>query len=206
MIDQRRLKSFRQPERKSMLDNIIPFAHKILAAHIRNGDTVVDGTAGNGHDTAHLAKLVGENGRVFAFDIQPRALENTFTRLQAAGLTQQVTLLPVGHQFLSDYVPDGITAAIFNFGYLPGGDKSLTTTVSGSLAALNAALNKLSDGGLLCAVLYSGHAEGALETEQIIHWAQQLPQEHYQVLHYQFINRRNHPPCLIVIEKRNHSS
>lgn len=184
------------------MDNILSFTHKTLAAHIRGGDTVLDGTAGNGHDTAFLAKLVGENGKVFAFDIQPQALENTRRRLQVAGLAERVQLLPVGHQHLDDYVPDGITAAVFNFGYLPGGDKSCTTKTANSLAALNAALGKLAHGGVLCAVLYSGHPEGAAEAAAISAWAEQLPQEMFQVLHYRFINRRNHPPSLIAIEKQ----
>ena len=53
-----------------MLPNIIPFAHSLLAAHIRPGDAVVDATAGNGHDTLFLARCVGPAGRVYALDIQ----------------------------------------------------------------------------------------------------------------------------------------
>ena len=35
-------------------------AQDALARHIRLGDTVVDATMGNGHDTCCLAELVGE--------------------------------------------------------------------------------------------------------------------------------------------------
>lgn len=38
------------------------------------GDTVIDATAGNGHDTVFLAQLVGRQGRVWAFDVQSSAL------------------------------------------------------------------------------------------------------------------------------------
>ncbi len=37
----------------------------------------VDATMGNGHDTERLARLVGAEGRVTAFDIQAQALTQT---------------------------------------------------------------------------------------------------------------------------------
>ena len=49
-------------------------AHRELAALVREGDLVVDATAGNGHDTAFLAARVGEQGKVLAFDIQAEAI------------------------------------------------------------------------------------------------------------------------------------
>jgi hypothetical protein len=39
---------------------------------LRPGDTAVDATCGNGHDTLALAELVGPSGRVFALDLQAR--------------------------------------------------------------------------------------------------------------------------------------
>lgn len=40
----------------------------------RPGDTVVDATCGNGHDTLCLARAVGPSGTVFAFDVQVRGV------------------------------------------------------------------------------------------------------------------------------------
>lgn len=48
------------------------------------GDIVIDATMGNGHDTQFLAELVGENGHVYAFDIQESAVANTKERLGEA--------------------------------------------------------------------------------------------------------------------------
>ena len=45
-------------------------AHKIIKEHVKNGDICIDATAGRGNDTALLCSLVGENGKVIAFDIQ----------------------------------------------------------------------------------------------------------------------------------------
>ncbi|MDU4300787.1 MAG: rRNA methyltransferase, partial [Eikenella corrodens] len=63
-----------------MLDNILPFAHRLLAQATPEGGIAVDATAGNGHDTLFLAQCVGSGGRVYAFDIQPQALAATQAR------------------------------------------------------------------------------------------------------------------------------
>ncbi|MCD8509955.1 MAG: rRNA methyltransferase, partial [Bacillus sp. (in: Bacteria)] len=42
---------------------VLPFARELLSRSVVAGDIVVDGTAGNGHDTLFLAKLVGHSGR-----------------------------------------------------------------------------------------------------------------------------------------------
>ena len=49
-------------------------AADVLERVIQPGDTVVDATVGNGHDTQMLAELVGENGHVIGFDVQPSAI------------------------------------------------------------------------------------------------------------------------------------
>ena len=41
-----------------------------ILSHLKEGDSCVDFTMGNGHDTEFLSKTVGINGRVTAFDIQ----------------------------------------------------------------------------------------------------------------------------------------
>ncbi|MDO5640444.1 MAG: class I SAM-dependent methyltransferase [Neisseria sp.] len=184
-----------------MLDNILPFARKLLQTALHEGGRALDGTAGNGHDTLLMAECVGAGGRVWAFDIQPQALENTLGRLNAHGLAGHVMLVADGHEHLAAYVDEPLDAAIFNFGWLPGGDKSRTTRAETSVCALRAALKLLRPGGLLLAVLYPGHEAGRHEAAAVVQWAQALPQQRYAVLRYGFANRRNHPPYLLAIEK-----
>jgi ubiquinone/menaquinone biosynthesis C-methylase UbiE len=38
-------------------------SHEIVERIVKEGDTVVDATAGNGNDTVFLAKLAGESGK-----------------------------------------------------------------------------------------------------------------------------------------------
>ena len=48
-------------------------ASDVRSQVVRAGDTVIDATLGNGHDTLELARLVGPNGLVHGFDIQEKA-------------------------------------------------------------------------------------------------------------------------------------
>ena len=99
------------------------------------------------------------------------------------------------------YIDEPLDAAVFNFGWLPGGDKSCTTEAASSIRALTDTLGLLKEGGLAVAVLYPGHEAGRIEAKAIVRWAETLPQEAFAVLRYGFVNRRNAPPYLLAIEK-----
>lgn len=153
-------------------------AHDAVRAVLRPGETAVDATAGNGHDTEFLARLVGPAGRVFAFDVQPAALDRTAARLRAAGLGN-VTLFCRDHAELAAAVPAGcagrVGAAMFNLGYLPGGDKSVITRPDSTRAALSAALGLLRPGGVLTVVAYPGHPGGADDLAAVRRFVGSLP-------------------------------
>lgn len=180
---------------------ILPFAHQLLQSHLHTGDIAVDGTMGNGNDTLLLAQLVGDTGRVYAFDIQETALTATAQKLQQANLTHRVSLLHTGHQHIAQHVPQGVAVAVYNFGYLPRGDHSITTLPETSLMAVQATLNLLRQQGLLVLVLYHGHEMGKHESRALVDWAMALPQGEFRVLRYEFINQQNCPPFIIAIEK-----
>lgn len=184
-----------------MLMNILPFVHQCLASVIQAGDHVIDATAGNGYDTVFLAELVGQHGSVLAFDIQDQALQQTRRRLEAANLSRQVELIRDGHEHLGRYARKDTRVVMFNCGYLPGGEKTITTNTSTSLQALQAALAVIATGGLVSVVLYPGHEEGRRETEAILSWAEHLPQNQVAVLRYGFINRLHHAPFALILEK-----
>ena len=63
---------------------------------------------------------------------------------------------------------------MFNFGYLPNADKNITTSSSNSIAALEASLSLLSNNGLITLLCYPGHPQGAVETQAIKAWLNQL--------------------------------
>ncbi len=123
-----------------------------------------DFTMGNGHDTLFLSQTVGEGGEVFAFDIQPSALENTRARLESEGAPQNYTLILDSHSNLKKYINKKIKAGMFNLGYLPGsGNKGLTTMRETTIPAVMGAIDLLDARSILLVAIYPGHAEGDAE-------------------------------------------
>lgn len=180
----------------------LEMARTIIKACLAGGDTAVDATAGNGRDTAFLARLVGPGGKVWAFDIQQQALARTAELLQQEKLAAQVTLVNSGHENLDRYVGDNLGAVMFNLGYLPGGDHFIVTHPSTTLTALKLALQKLRPGGVVTLVIYSGHSGGKEEEETLLSYSAGLEQSAFTVLHYHMLNQVNDPPSLLAIEKK----
>ena len=132
-----------------------------IEAHIKEGGTVVDFTMGNGHDTLWLSNKVGENGKVYAFDVQEAALVSSEKLLSESGCPKNYTLILDSHANVENYVKEPICAGMFNLGYLPGSDKTVTTLRESTMAAVQAALRLLDkDGGRLREIhTYSLHNE-----------------------------------------------
>ena len=60
---------------------LLDVAKAFIEPCIKPDSVLCDFTMGNGHDTEYLCKKVPE-GKVYAFDIQASALENTKKRLE----------------------------------------------------------------------------------------------------------------------------
>lgn len=177
-------------------------AMHITLAYIKRGDTVIDATCGAGQDTVTLAQAVGETGKVYAFDIQQAAIDLTRARLDEEGLAN-VQLINGSFISMGSYVPKGIASVVvFNLGYLPGGDHSITTTADETLPGLKEALKIIRTGGIVTVVLYSGHEEGAREKVQVLAWAQGLDSGKYHVAYTSFTNQKNDPPEILWITKK----
>ncbi|MRI65630.1 methyltransferase domain-containing protein [Gracilibacillus thailandensis] len=180
---------------------IIPFSHQLLEEVVREGDSVIDATCGNGNDTLKLSKLVGDTGKVYAFDIQKEAIEQT-KGLLADHQINNVNLIHDGHEHVASYVKEQlISAAIFNLGYLPKGDHSIITTPDTTIKAIRSMLSLLTTKGRIVLVIYHGHKGGTTEKNHVLNFCTELDQKQYQVLQYQFINQINNPPFVIAIEK-----
>lgn len=187
-----------------MLQTALHFSHTLLKEVIQEGDSVVDATMGNGNDTAFLAQLVGPTGFVYAFDVQEQALVNTEKKLIESSLKRQTILFHQGHETIETTVPKETTlsAAIFNLGYLPKSDKQIITQPDTTKRALDALLPRIKHKGRIILVVYYGHPGGEKELALVQNYCQELPQELYSVLTYQFINQKNNPPILFCIEKK----
>lgn len=147
-------------------------AQSYVAECLGGGAVALDATVGTGADTAFLAAAVGRNGLVHAFDIQPAAIERARQRLAALDLAQRVVWYHADHARLADKLcHQPITAAMFNLGWLPGGDRALTTVPANTLPALDAAARLLQTGGRLSILAYRGHPGGESEENAVAQWA-----------------------------------
>lgn len=179
----------------------VQWAQTFIFPVLSAGGTVVDATAGNGRDTLFLARGVGAQGKVYAFDIQPVALERTARRLKSAGLDERVVLLPVGHEEMALHVPPPVEAVMFNLGYLPGGDHRVVTRPKTTVAALRAALGLLAPGGRISVLIYTGHAGGDEEWRAVEEATSVLDPHGYTVFKMTYWNRPRGSPVLIFIAK-----
>ncbi|MGN4124003.1 class I SAM-dependent methyltransferase [Lysinibacillus sphaericus] len=183
------------------LQRVLQYAQQLLTEAIEDGDTVVDATAGNGHDTLFLAQLVGDDGQVFAFDVQKSAVDATLHRLLDNALEHRALVLHAGHEHVAKHVQKPVAAAIFNLGYLPGSNHDIITKPNTTILALTDLLQLLKIGGLIVLVVYHGHPGGKEERNAVMDYVSHLPQKYVHVLKYEFLNQQNDPPFIIAIEK-----
>lgn len=180
---------------------VVEISHQLLRNVVIEGDWVIDATAGNGNDTLFLAELVGDSGRVFAFDIQKAAIEESIRRLTEAGLSHRVEFICAGHENLDNYIGDRVKAVIFNLGYLPGRNSGIITNPDTTLEALKKAVMLLLPGGVVCLVIYWGHPGGSKEKDAVEDYVSKIPQGKFDVVKISFPNR-NTAPYVIGIQKR----
>lgn len=176
-----------------MVDLLTLQKHFILS-HLHEGDTAVDFTMGNGHDTAFLSKTVGESGSVIAFDIQPQALVSTEATLIAEGCPKNYRLICASHDRAPEFVHTPIRAGMFNLGYMPGsGNKALTTMRKTTLPAVENALGMLGRDAILLVAVYPGHPEGAAEGEELAAYLSMISRYKMTVAQFRMMNSPTSP-------------
>lgn len=184
---------------------VTDLAWEFLRPVLKPGDIAVDATAGTGRDTLFLRQCVGESGRVFAFDIQAVALQQTKSLLDNSKSVNNVTLICDSHELIRTRLADAgvgeqaVKAVMFNLGYFPGGDPAVITKVETTIKALNSALRLLSIGGMMTICLYPGHPGGSKEAQAVIDWCEML-EAPFVAHHFQTLNRKS-PPTLVIIQR-----
>ncbi len=190
-------------------------AHRAWRDHLQPGDHVIDATCGNGQDLiALLCEVQPESGldsnneqalvhgstprpKVFAYDIQARALHNAQYRCQEALSPQQYLSIEWILRCHSDLGANeenhSISLIVYNLGYLPGGDKSLTTRMDTTLRSLYKAEKILRSGGAISVMCYPGHEEGYPEWRAIRQWAMHLPSKLWSICEHRWLNRQRSP-------------
>ena len=146
--------------------SILNMVKKICNENVNKSDIVVDMTVGNGNDTLFLANL---SKKVFGFDIQDTAIKNT-KELLIKNNVLNYDLFNTSHDKINDVLKEyknNIKLILFNLGYLPCGNKNITTNHKTTLDAVKNSFSMLSNNGLILIVFYP-HPEGKLEAEYVI--------------------------------------
>lgn len=183
-----------------MLD-LLELHKRFIREHLREGDIAVDFTMGNGHDTEFLSKTVGESGHVYAFDIQRAAVESTAENLKKAGCPENYSLICDSHHRVEEYVKTPIKAGMFNLGYLPGGDKRITTLRETTMPAVEAAIRLLDRDSILNIAVYPGHEEGELEGKMLCEYFAKLDRRKICISQIKILNSPTSPYFMVVETK-----
>jgi tRNA A58 N-methylase Trm61 len=174
----------------------------ILENIIKEGDIVVDATVGNGFDTKYLAEKVGDNGFVYGFDIQQVAIDASTKLLKKNNLLSRAKLILDGHENIDNYIDKEISCVLFNLGYLPRADHSVITKPNTTIKAIEKSLKLLKPHGIVSLALYTGHEGGLEEKDLVYDYIMNLDQTYFNVLRCDFMNQKNNPPQLLLIEKK----
>lgn len=177
-------------------------AEECMRSLIEEGDTVIDATVGNGHDTCTLASLVGDSGHVYGFDIQKDAIDSATERLKSKNLLSRCSLFCAGHQDMNLYIKFPVKAVFFNLGWLPGGNKQITTLWPTTEIAIRAAMKLVVPMGVVCICAYPGHDEGNHERNELIQWFSSLDPRDFNVLEHKFINAGPGAPECFLLQKQ----
>ncbi|EYE88403.1 hypothetical protein Q428_08370 [Fervidicella metallireducens AeB] len=173
----------------------------ILKDVINEDDIVVDATLGNGKDTIFLSQLV-PYGKVYAFDIQERAIKK-FIEDTDMNIIKNVVLINSGHEHIEEFVREKPKAIIFNLGYLPGGDKDITTKADTTIVAVKKGLEMLLPGGLMILIVYVGHENGKEEAVQLRELVKELNRKVFSAMEINYSSKDNNAPFIIIIEKND---
>lgn len=214
---------------KNLIVRTADFAMHLLSQYVRPGDCVIDATAGNGNDTLTLARLTDAAhgaGRVYSFDIQQAAIDNTRFLLEKNGLACEslpaaygdkqehkgehqalfaksgVVLIRDSHDRIKDYVCEPVAGAVFNLGFLPGQDKTVVTQAECTLSAVSQTLALMKKGAALAAVMYGGHPGGAAERNRLLQYAAQLNAKEFHAAHIDMVNQTSAAPSILILTKK----
>lgn len=181
------------------LKNAVDIAHALMDQVLGENAVVVDMTCGNGLDSLYVLEK-NPSAFLYGFDIQKSAIIRTKERL-ANVLPQRYRLIHDSHDHFDQYVKEPINLAFYNLGYLPKGDKSVTTTLSTTKDSFVKMCHQLDHFGAVIMTFYPGHPSGLNEYIGMKEHMQSLDQHCFKVLEFSFLNQKNNPPITVYIER-----
>ena len=150
---------------------LVQKAHEFITTVLRESASAIDMTCGNGMDSLFLARIVGERGNVYAFDIQEEAISRTKELLQENNCAPQANLFKACHSQIELYLPQEIKGHVnsitMNLGYLPKGNHDISTRSKTTIPAMLTAYDWMQSGGVMTVIAYRGHKGGKEEAEEV---------------------------------------
>ena len=138
----------------------VKYSHTLLTDLTTSSDTIIDATLGNGFDSLFLSKIVKS---VYGFDIQKLAITNSKKTLSESN---NVNIIFDSHENYKNYVTN-YQGVIFNLGYLPTSDKTITTTSKVTINTIDSMI-KDNIARFIILVVYPGHDEGMIESIDLL--------------------------------------
>jgi len=155
---------------------IVKLSHDLLASLVKKNDIIIDATLGNGYDSLFISELVKE---IIAFDIQEQAIINSKETLKDV---LNVSYILDSHEHYQKYVKN-YHGVIFNLGYLPTGDKQITTTSKTTIDTLyKMILDNLAR--FILVVVYPRHPEGQIESRDLLEFIKYIPNYSVKLINY----------------------
>lgn len=176
------------------VSEVSEISHYIINTFVSKKEIAVDATLGNGYDTDFLSENFK---KVYSFDIQKCACDNYKEKKKS-----NVKLINDSHHLLKSYINEKVSCIMYNLGFLPGGDKTITTNYETSLESIKEGLELLISGGIMTICIYRGHEEGKKEEKMILEYVKQLPKDRFGAMNHEVLNRSENAPILVVIEKK----
>ncbi len=180
--------------------SILNKSRSLMETNLKNNDIVIDATVGNGKDSLFLLNTINK-GYLFGFDIQKEAIQNTNNLLKDK--FNNYTLYNTGHQnmysLLEEY-KNKVSLVVFNLGYLPKGDKTITTKSDTTIKAIKDAFNLLNNKGHIVITIYPGHNEGLKESIAIKNYLNKKKYEYYE---YHNTDNKKAPYVIEIKQKKS---
>lgn len=198
------------------VNHAVQFQHCIWDECIVDAQVVIDATCGNGNDLLYVwekaYRLDNRKCEFIGIDIQKVAIEQAKAKLSIDQHScnhrddaKKVTLLVGSHDILIEQIGHRgkrFDLVLFNLGYLPGGDHTITTQIESTLAAISSSMKYLSTNGYVTIVAYPGTTYGHSEQEAVEDFLSQQCQKQFDISMWKPINQINRPPQLYIIKRR----
>ena len=143
---------------------MVQISHDFLAPVLHAQAVCLDGTFGQGKDTAFF--LDSNAAKVYAFDVQPALVEQGKAKFR----TDKAEIFNLSHEDLDQALAAEtrmLDAVIFNFGWDPAQKGGIETSPESSVKGVLAAFERLRPKGRMALVFYP-HPQGKAEEERVL--------------------------------------